>query len=189
MSASYLHRCCQMYARPSSYGWSAPVNRLDLQVKSAKWRHGAGITIIVRKAVRKLERWMFEVDPPKRYISIDTGAVLERSFGERGALGWIGRSTMLIHQGSGPSAQSPSFSLHIPEPRDPRHPNRCGRCTDCISACPTKCTHRWASRCPSRISYWTIEHHGMIQTDMRPMLGEWVFGCDICQDVALEQQS
>ena len=184
--ASLLPNVCSSIVLWMNHRTRQPARPAGQIGKVAAYAWGRDYHNVVRKAVRKLERWMFEVEPAlKRYISIDTGAVLERSFGERGALGWIGRSTMLIHQELGTFGSiAVIFVAHPLEPSSIQgHPNRCGRCTDCISACPTNALTDGRLDARLCISYWTIEHRGMIPTDMRPMLGEWVFGCDICQDV------
>ena len=143
---------------------------------------------ILRKSLRKVLRWLIAQRPSIRtYMSIDTGAVLERAFAERAGLGWIGKSAMLIHPKMGTFGSlavmftdEPFAELTPPE----RHPDRCGTCSACLTACPTGAIVAPgvvdARRC---ISYWTIEHRGAIPAHVRPWLGEHVFGCDICQDV------
>jgi epoxyqueuosine reductase len=141
---------------------------------------------VVRKALRKVLRRIIALDPSVRtYMSIDTGAVLERAFGARGGVGWIGKSGMLIHPRRGTFGSLAVMFLDRELEAPPAsHPDRCGTCDACITACPTG-----AIVAPGRvdarlcISYWTIEHRGLIPVDMRRALGDWVFGCDICQDV------
>jgi len=140
---------------------------------------------VARKALRKLRRWFGEHAPAGEvYACVDTGPVLERAFGERAGVGWIGRSTMLIHQrfGTYGSLAVIFTTLEIPTADSP-HPNRCGTCNDCVEQCPTGALDSGGLDARKCISYWTIEHRGVIPVEMRRAIGDWVFGCDICQEV------
>ncbi|MBV72053.1 MAG: tRNA epoxyqueuosine(34) reductase QueG [Myxococcales bacterium] len=160
--------------------------RPDGQVgRVAAYAWGRDYHNVVRKAFRKLERWMFQESPAlRRYVSIDTGAILERAFGERSSVGWIGRSTMLINPELGTFGSLAVMFIDQDFPIDAQtHPFRCGHCVDCITACPTGALTEGRLDARKCISYWTIEHRGLIPVEMRSQLGDWVFGCDICQDV------
>ncbi len=140
---------------------------------------------VARKALRKLRRWFGENAPEGQvYACVDTGPVLERAFGERAGVGWIGRSTMLIHQklGTFGSLAVIFTTLDLPTAAA-AHPHRCGTCNDCVDQCPTGALDASGLDARKCISYWTIEHRGIIPIEVRPSLGDWVFGCDICQDV------
>ena len=158
----------------------------DARGRVAAYAWGRDYHNVARKAVRKLRRWVMQHAPEVRmYISVDTGAVLERAHGERAGVGWIGKSSMLIHPRLGTFGSLAVMFLDatLPVAAGP-HPDRCGTCSACIVACPTDAIRAPgivdARRC---ISYWTIEHRGLIPRDVRPHIGEWAFGCDICQDV------
>lgn len=115
----------------------------------------------------------------------DSGPVLEREMGQQAGLGWIGKNSMLINPRAGSYFLLTEILLGIPlEPDMPFTADHCGSCTRCIEACPTGCIlpNRTldARRC---ISYLTIELKGAIPTELRPIIGNWVFGCDICQQV------
>ncbi|MBN2548859.1 MAG: tRNA epoxyqueuosine(34) reductase QueG [Anaerolineales bacterium] len=120
----------------------------------------------------------------------DTGPLLERDLAQRAGLGWIGKNTCLIHPRRGSyfllaEILIPAGHLGLQlEPDSPFAHDYCGACTRCIEACPTGCIlpdrTLEARRC---LSYLTIEHKGPIPRELRPLLGSWTFGCDICQQV------
>jgi epoxyqueuosine reductase len=115
----------------------------------------------------------------------DTGPILERELAQRAGLGWIGKNTCLINSSKGSYFLLAELFLGIDlEPDPPFTADRCGSCTRCLDACPTACIlpERTidASRC---ISYLTIELKGPIPIDLRPQMDDWIFGCDICQQV------
>jgi epoxyqueuosine reductase len=115
----------------------------------------------------------------------DTGPVLERDLAQRAGLGWIGKNTCLISPQHGSYFLLAEILLDLAlQPDAPFTTDQCGTCTRCIEACPTDCilSDRTidAGRC---ISYLTIELKEEIPADLRPRIGDWVFGCDICQQV------
>ncbi len=121
---------------------------------------------------------------PNRWYT-DTGPLLERDLAQRAGLGWIGKNTCLIAPGVGSHFFLAEILLGLPlQPDAPFPADRCGSCTRCIEACPTQCIlpNRTldAGRC---ISYLTIENKGAIPADLRPRMGDWIFGCDVCQEV------
>jgi epoxyqueuosine reductase len=121
---------------------------------------------------------------PHRWYT-DTGPILERDLAQLAGLGWIGKNTCLINPKAGSYFLLAEILLGIElEPDPPFTADRCGTCNRCIEACPTGCIlpNRTldARRC---ISYLTIENKGEIPTDLRPQMGNWVFGCDVCQMV------
>jgi epoxyqueuosine reductase len=121
---------------------------------------------------------------PNRWYT-DTGPILERDLAQRAGLGWAGKNTCLIHPHKGSYYLLAEILLGIPLEADPPIlTDHCGSCTRCIEACPTQCIlpDRTidAGRC---ISYLTIELKGAIPQDLRPQMGDWVFGCDVCQMV------
>ena len=119
-------------------------------------------------------------------VYVDTGAILERSHAEAAGIGFTGKNTMLIR----PNAGSLFFLGELlttvaldPDEIETPMPG-CGTCTRCLTACPTDAFPQPfvldARRC---ISYLTIELKGWIPREMRSLMGNWVYGCDVCQDV------
>jgi epoxyqueuosine reductase len=120
---------------------------------------------------------------PNRYYT-DTGPILERELAQRAGLGWIGKNSMLIHPRFGSTFLLAEILLGVALEPDAPISNHCGKCTRCIEACPTQCIlpNRTldARRC---ISYLTIENKNEIPPDLRPLMQNWIFGCDVCQQV------
>jgi epoxyqueuosine reductase len=121
---------------------------------------------------------------PNRYYT-DTGPVLERELAQRAGLGWIGKNSMLINPNAGSTFFLAEILLGIElEPDTEIITDHCGTCTRCLTACPTQCIlpnrSLDARRC---ISYLTIELKNDIPENLRPLMGDWIFGCDVCQQV------
>ena len=115
---------------------------------------------------------------------VDTGPILERDHAAQSGIGWHGKNTMLIDEQLGTWFFLAEILTTIELPPDDPVPDRCGTCDRCIKACPTgaiSAPHRLdARRC---ISYLTIELKGSIPLELRPLIGDRIFGCDDCLDV------
>jgi epoxyqueuosine reductase len=114
---------------------------------------------------------------------VDSAPVLERALAEKSALGWIGKNTMLINSKAGSWFFLGEILTNLPLPIDPPQPSgHCGSCTACLSICPTQAfvaPHQLDAR--KCISYLTIELKDAIPVELRPLMGNRVFGCDDCQ--------
>ncbi|MGD0612412.1 MAG: tRNA epoxyqueuosine(34) reductase QueG [Anaerolineales bacterium] len=161
------------------------VERLGGQVAAYAW--GGDYHLVLPGRLKALVAFLEARagNPLFSRLYTDTGPILERDLAQRAGLGWIGKNTCLIHPRLGSYFLLAEILISADLEIDaPFVPDRCGTCTRCIQACPTACIlpdrTLDARRC---ISYLTIELKGAIPTALRPALGSWVFGCDVCQMV------
>ncbi|MFN2253823.1 MAG: tRNA epoxyqueuosine(34) reductase QueG [Candidatus Promineifilaceae bacterium] len=141
---------------------------------------------VMEPRLEELAAWLGGKDAAAKHrIYVDTGAILERDHAETAGLGFTGKNTMLIapRGGSWLFLGELLTTMSIPPTPPPVMPS-CGSCRRCLDACPTgafpAAYELDARRC---ISYLTIELKGWIPRDLRPLMGNWIYGCDICQDV------
>jgi epoxyqueuosine reductase len=141
---------------------------------------------LIHERLQQLAAWLRERSHEARVRGVvDSAPLLEREYAQLAGLGWIGKNTLLLNRSAGSwfflAALLTDLELPADEPFEADH---CGSCTACLEACPTQAfTAPYqldATRC---ISYLTIEQRGEIPSDLRPGLGDWLFGCDVCQDV------
>jgi epoxyqueuosine reductase len=159
----------------------------------ARYARGRDYHKVLKKKLLQLLDWLEqEVGQalPAARAYVDTGPVLERELARRAGLGWYGRNTMLLHPRRGSYFFLGVLLTELDLPADaPFEREHCGTCNACVDACPTGALlGRDASGAPVMdatrcISYLTIEHRGAIPLELRPLIGNRVFGCDICQEV------
>jgi epoxyqueuosine reductase len=160
-----------------------------LRGKIARYARGEDYHMVMRdRLVALAERIAGELGRPvASRPCVDSAPVLEREWAERAGLGFVAKNTMVIAPGLGSYVVLGELLLDVElaptAPAEPPRP-RCGACRSCLDACPTQAFVDAylldARRC---ISYLTIEHHGAIPRELRPAIGTWVFGCDVCQEV------
>jgi epoxyqueuosine reductase len=158
----------------------------------ARYARGADYHDVVKPKLEELLGWLdarVEGGVEGRAY-VDTGPILERELAERAGLGWFGRNTMLIHPSRGSYFFLGVLLVDVALPTSaPFAEDRCGTCRACLDACPTGALlGRDADGAPvidarRCISYLTIELRGPIPLDLRPAVGNRIFGCDICQEV------
>lgn len=177
------------------YGNSAPEEeaeaglfgqaRPDVRGRISKYARGDDYHKVMEPGLRRLAGFLLERGARVARYYVDTGPVIDRAAARRAGIGWYGKNTMIItRRGYGSWVFLGEILTDIPFPPDNPDDGDCGRCTLCLDACPTGAIIAPytvdARRC---ISYLTIEHRGAIPREMRPLIGEHIFGCDICQVV------
>ena len=140
---------------------------------------------LMRSRLLKLgKRIEQEIGPHGFRVFTDSAPALEKALARNARLGWIGKNTLLLNRNAGSWFFLGEIytDLLLPPDETPALDNECGRCNACIKICPTQAIigpYRLdARRC---ISYLTIEHHGSIPLELRPLIGNRIFGCDDCQ--------
>ncbi len=152
----------------------------------ARYARGQDYHDILWRKLDELLAWLRQEVPGCNGRSVvDTAPLLERDFARRAGIGWIGKNTMLIDKRLGSFLFLGALLLNIELQPDPPHvASHCGTCTACLDACPTAAftSAGWldARRC---ISYLTIELRSTVPDELRSAMGNWLFGCDICQEV------
>lgn len=201
-SMAYLHRNVRLRERPEellpgarsaicvalSYKRPAPAPELSErpQGRVAAYTRGADYHAVIRRMLADVEqRLRVELSEPfHSRTCVDTAPVLERELARQAGLGWIGKNSCLLHPQFGSFLLLGELLTTLELASDEPIEDRCARCTRCLQACPTQALvaprRLDARRC---ISYLTIEHRGEISPELQSQAGDWVYGCDICQDV------
>ncbi len=152
----------------------------------ARYARGRDYHAVMRPRLRRLVEFLDAAGGPgvRSRAAVDTSAVLEKDLAAAAGLGWIGKNTNLLHPTLGSYFFIGIVLTTADLDADARVPDRCGTCRACLDACPTSAFPAPyaldARRC---IAYLTIEHRGPIDPELRPRIGEWLFGCDVCQEV------
>ena len=141
---------------------------------------------VIHARLKKLKRIAQDLAPDAAVRGVvDTAPLLEREFAQLAGLGWVGKNTLLLNRQLGSWFFLAALLLDVSLEYDtPFASDHCGTCDACLRACPTDAFVAPrvldASRC---ISYLTIEHRSAIPAELRSQMGDWLFGCDVCQDV------
>lgn len=154
------------------------------RVASYAW--GLDYHDVLTPRLRAFAEWLAGLLAHDHAEYVDTGALLERSHAQQAGLGFIGKNTMLIHprRGSYVVLGEMLTSAAFDEYDTPHRQTMCGTCTRCLRACPTNAFPQpYVLDARLCISYHTIENKGQIPEALRPQFGNWLFGCDVCQDV------
>ena len=155
----------------------------QIDYKIARYAWNEDYHDIIEDKLKDLNLAMEELGGKQRFY-VDTGPVLERDFASDAGLGWNGKSTVQIHKSLGTWTFLCELITTLELTPDARLKDHCGKCTRCIDHCPTQAItgprEMDARRC---ISYLTIENKGSIPLDLRPLIGDRIYGCDVCLEV------
>ena len=137
---------------------------------------------VVKKRLKRVGRWLLAQRPEAEIkVFVDTAPVMEKPLAAAAGLGWQGKHTNLLGRDLGNWVFLGAIFTTLALPPDAPAEDRCGRCTACLDICPTRAFpapyQLDARRC---ISYLTIEHRGPVDPELRPMLGNRIYGCDDC---------
>lgn len=136
---------------------------------------------LVKARLKRLGRWLVAETGAQIKVFVDTAPVMEKPLAEAAGLGWQGKHTNLLSRDLGNWFFLGVLFTTLDLPRDARGEERCGSCRACLEICPTQAFpapfQLDAQRC---ISYLTIEHRGPVDADLRPGLGNRIYGCDDC---------
>lgn len=168
------------------------------KARIARYAQGRDYHQAMKRRLHQLaDRLRLEIPGSDFRTCVDTVPIFERELAALAGIGWQAKNTMIIHPRLGsyfllgvvattlelpPTSPTSSYSPNAP-PTLPLIPDACGSCTRCIDACPTQAITPYsvdASRC---ISYLSIEHRDVIPTEFHQAMGDWIYGCDICQEV------
>jgi len=151
----------------------------------ARYALGQDYHTLIKDRLYDLADWIRGAVPGAlTRCGVDTVPVLERELAARAGIGWVGKHTIVINENIGSWILLGEVLTTLDLPVDTPAVDRCGTCTRCIDACPTGAItgpyQLDARRC---ISYLSIEHEGEISEELEKATGDWIFGCDVCQDV------
>lgn len=140
---------------------------------------------LLRARMNRVRDWLKKEVPGSHAVAFsDMSPLLERSYARAAGLGWQGKNAMLIGPRLGSYFLLAGLAMSADVPADSGAPDHCGTCTRCLDACPTDAFPRErvldARKC---VAYFTIETKGPIPEGFRAGVGDWVYGCDVCQDV------
>ncbi|HEX2874675.1 MAG TPA: tRNA epoxyqueuosine(34) reductase QueG [Polyangiaceae bacterium] len=203
LPTTLFERACSMLVVALPYGDKAPLDLrksasgpalpLPLTGKVARYAQGEDYHRVLKSKLERLGQAIDELvgRPVGRRACVDSAPLLERDFAVRAGLGFAAKSTLTIAPGVGSFFLLGELLLELElTPTVAEATAGCGACTRCLTACPTGAFvgpyELDARRC---ISYLTIELKGSVPRELRPLIGQHVFGCDICQDVCPWNQS
>lgn len=161
--------------------------------RTARYARGRDYHRRIKKRMRRLQRELEEAIPGTRgKVCCDIEPLMEREVAERAGVGRCGKNTLLIAPGLGSWVLLASYvTSAVLDPTTPDaalHTDPCGSCTRCIDACPTGAITPWSVDARKCISSVTLEDRGMPSSEVASKAGEWLLGCDICQEVCPHNQ-
>lgn len=153
--------------------------------KISRYAWGDDYHLVVTARIQSLVDCIKQEKPDvhaKAYV--DTGPVMDKAWAVRAGIGWLGKHTNVITKEYGSWVFLAEIIVDVELEYDEPIADFCGSCTACIEACPTQAiVEPYVLDATKCISYLTIEHKGEIPGELRPKFENWIYGCDICQDV------
>jgi epoxyqueuosine reductase len=150
----------------------------------ARYALGGDYHEIMKERLHQLSDWLRQTAGGQTRAAVDTAPVMEKDLAARAGVGWVGKNTCVINQGIGSWLLLGEILTTLSLPPDEPAIDRCGACRRCLDACPTGAiTAPYQLVARKCISYLTIEHRGEIDVALQAQMGDWLYGCDICQDV------
>ena len=143
---------------------------------------------VLRGKLKRLAAWIDQTHPEATSRAcVDSAPIFERDYAHLAGLGWFGKNTCLIDSKRGSWFFLGLLLTSVAFEGDAPSVGGCGSCRKCIEACPTGAIvfedGRWQINARTCVSYLTIEHKGPIEPDLAARIGDWTFGCDVCQEV------
>jgi epoxyqueuosine reductase len=163
-----------------------PIHKPSHEGNISIYARGRDYHKVLRKKLEQLRNFIYELLPDvKSRICVDSFPIMEKPLAAKAGIGWIGKHTNLIIKGKGSYFFLGEILLSKElQFDDPLTTDYCGTCNKCQVACPTNALDQPyvldSNKC---ISYLTIEHDNEIDPELQPKMGNWIFGCDICQEV------
>ncbi|OWP85077.1 tRNA epoxyqueuosine(34) reductase QueG [Flavobacterium davisii] len=153
--------------------------------KISKYAYGEDYHFVIKDKLKDLLRFIqTEIGEVDGRVFVDSAPILDKAWAAKSGLGWIGKNSNLITKQVGSFYFIAEIILDLELEYDLPTTDHCGKCTACIDACPTKAIIQPyvvdGSKC---ISYFTIELKDQIPQEMKGKFDDWMFGCDVCQDV------
>ncbi|WP_276373286.1 tRNA epoxyqueuosine(34) reductase QueG [Chryseolinea sp. H1M3-3] len=157
----------------------------DDNYKISKYAYGEDYHVVIKEKLKMLmDALQLKIGEIHGRAFVDSAPVMERALAKRSGLGWIGKNSLLLNREMGSFFFIAELIIDLPLEYDQPIKDFCGTCTACIDACPTEAIAQPyvvdGSKC---ISYFTIELKESIPNDVKGKFENWIFGCDICQDV------
>lgn len=154
-------------------------------LKIARYAYGQDYHVVIKDKLKVLiEKLRSEIGAFDGRIFVDSAPVMERQWAQRSGLGWLGKNSLLLNQNIGSYFFLAELIIDLELEPDPPVADRCGTCTACIDACPTDAIIQAgvvdSNRC---ISHLTIELKDSIPSAFNGRINDWIFGCDVCQEV------
>lgn len=168
------------------FNYHNPIGQSDTEApRLSQYAYGEDYHFVLKWKLKELLKWMrAEWGDIGGRVYVDSAPILERAWARQSGLGWIGKNSLLISKKKGSYFFLAEMLLDVDLEPDAPVTDHCGTCTRCIDACPTDAIIKPnvvdGSKC---ISYFTIELRGAIPEPVKGHMENWMFGCDICQEV------